>query len=200
MKKILIVCYLLFSTTLYADTPEFNRAFCTIAAMQAIAFNVSNINFKTYFNESEKEWILNSGKKNEAITKKALEKYGRNADVSKLIQNGTYNDEEMAIFGFPNLSGPNDPEWPKLAGMGYDACLKIGQKKLASILPSSESYTKSLEEYQQAKKSHPYNKYCPQFLKSRSDCATAGNYDNCMTIRFGGFYKDVEASMICDFR
>jgi hypothetical protein len=77
-----------------------------------------------------------------------------------------------------------------------------GGKYLSTVQQTANTTCNKAEKsavqgYNQIVQSHPYFKHCPAFRKAKNECATAGNYGNCMTIKFSVEYQNFENSGIC---
>lgn len=76
-------------------------------------------------------------------------------------------------------------------GKYYPETKKLADKVCLASLQKTANDIKSHIE------NHPLRKECPNFNQAKQSCASAGNYDKCMSIRFGAGYKTMETSLAC---
>jgi hypothetical protein len=69
------------------------------------------------------------------------------------------------------------------------ACLESQKKEVNEVM---STYNNMIE-------NNPYKNDCRRLIAAKNACANAGNYDNCMKIKFGSGYSMLANTDICAF-
>ena len=213
LSKLIFFVFLQVSQNLaYAQSASHERQ-CTLSIFFAIDYNQKTA--KSHLEQMEKsetDWIL-SAPSNEDMEKALIRKFPNVKFNEEFIAKSRLTELEAMVARVVTYELPSLPA-QKVLENGAKKCMAIGRTKWASLV--SDLLNEAIADYSteiarqqhlnglvnklnDLKRNHPYYSSCPSYKAARQQCATAGNYDTCMNIKFGTSHKSVAESSICSF-
>ena len=167
-------------------------------------------------NKQQAGWLLSYFDKMEKIELDIKRKSNGDMWNETTITQRNLNKSEAALVRILGYKLPSQTAQRNLQ-MGGQACQKNGYSIFASLasaglnklaaansianesqIANEKKLQDLLNKYNAQLRNHPYYELCPSYNQSRQQCATAGSYDTCMSIKFGSRYRSVQDSNVCN--
>lgn len=213
LSKLIFFMLLIVSQSLACAQTNSQERQCALSVFFAMDYNQkTGKSHIEQMEKSEKDWIL-AVPSSDDIEKGLIRKFPNVKFNEAFIAKSRLTDLEVMVARAITNELPSLPA-QKVLENGAKKCMAIGRPKWASLV--SDVLNEAIADYSteiarqqhlnglvnklnEMTHNHPYYSSCPSYKAARQQCATAGNYDTCMNIKFGSNHRSVAESSICSF-